>query len=119
MPETRLSRRWFALIGGLGLLTAAGCSLGQNSSAASSAASTPMPTTMDMSSTTSTAAGAATATVAPQKTARQLADEMDAHHEAGIKAFPAKTEGLGNQPLPPKIVGDAKVFDLTSSKVMW
>src|SRR3954469_24698530 len=27
------------------------------------------------------------------------ADEMDAMHEAGVKAFPAPTKGLGGQPL--------------------
>src|SRR5687768_2512655 len=31
------------------------------------------------------------------------ADKMDAMHEAGVKAFPAKTEGLGNQLLRPRI----------------
>src|SRR5688500_7806645 len=31
------------------------------------------------------------------------ADEMDKMHEAGVKAFPAKTEGLGGQPLAPRI----------------
>ena len=31
----------------------------------------------------------------PAPTPRQKADEMDAMHEAGVKAFPAKTDGLG------------------------
>ncbi|HEY2898510.1 MAG TPA: hypothetical protein VGJ12_15325, partial [Gemmatimonadaceae bacterium] len=38
------------------------------------------------------------------------ADKMDAMHEAGIKAFPAKTEGKGNQPLVPVMDGKTKVF---------
>lgn len=46
-------------------------------------------------------------------------EEMDRMHEAGIKAFPAKTEGLGGQLLAPRMEGDVKVFDLTCSKVMW
>ena len=52
-----------------------------------------------------TAAQAASAphdmTPAPQQPAGISADEMDAMHEAGVKAFVAgvKTEGLGNQPL--------------------
>ena len=33
----------------------------------------------------------------PPPTGQQKADEMDAMHEKGIKAFPAKTEGKGNQ----------------------
>jgi hypothetical protein len=28
---------------------------------------------------------------------REKADQMDAMHEKGVKAFPAKTEGQGNQ----------------------
>jgi FtsP/CotA-like multicopper oxidase with cupredoxin domain len=41
------------------------------------------------------------------------ADEMDAMHEAGIKAFPAETHGLGGQPLQFELDGDVKVFRLT------
>jgi FtsP/CotA-like multicopper oxidase with cupredoxin domain len=64
------------------------------------------------------AASAVTPTTAA-KTARQLADDMDAHHEAGVKAFPAKTQGLGNQELNFKLDGNTKVFDLTASKIKW
>src|SRR5262245_53920540 len=44
------------------------------------------------------------------------ADQMDAMHEAGIKAFLAgvKTEGQGNQPLQPRLDNGVKVFELTS-----
>ena len=47
------------------------------------------------------------------------ADKMDAMHEAGVKAFPAKTEGKGNQILQPRLDGDVKVFDLTCREVQW
>jgi manganese oxidase len=47
------------------------------------------------------------------------ADEMDRMHEAGIRAFPAKTEGKGNQVLAPRLDKNVKVFDLTASKVQW
>lgn len=40
-------------------------------------------------------------------------DEMDAYHEAGVKAFPAETAVMGNQPLEPTMDGDVKVFDIT------
>lgn len=50
---------------------------------------------------------------------RRRADEMDAHHEKGIKAFPAKTEGKGNQLMKPRMEGDIKVFDLTATVVQW
>ena len=49
------------------------------------------------------------------------ADEMDAMHETGIKAFLAgkETTSKGNQPLEPKMDGDVKVFELTSSVIQW
>ena len=47
------------------------------------------------------------------------AAQMDAHHEAGLKAFPAKTQGLGGQPLAYELDGDTKVFRLTAEKVKW
>ncbi|HKG95269.1 MAG TPA: multicopper oxidase domain-containing protein [Gemmatimonadaceae bacterium] len=57
--------------------------------------------------------------VTPAMKARQAADDMDRMHEAGVKAFPAKTEGKGNQPLAPKIVGGVKVFELTAKELQW
>src|SRR5687767_13699133 len=50
---------------------------------------------------------------------RTRADQMDAMHEKGVKAFPAKTEGKGNQVLAPRIVGGVKVFDITCKAVQW
>ena len=47
------------------------------------------------------------------------ADEMDRMHEAGIKAFPAKTKGKGNQLLAPTMVGGVKVYELTARKIQW
>jgi FtsP/CotA-like multicopper oxidase with cupredoxin domain len=51
--------------------------------------------------------------------AREKADRMDAMHEAGIKAFPAKTAGKGNQVMAPRMVGGVKVFELTCSELDW
>jgi FtsP/CotA-like multicopper oxidase with cupredoxin domain len=51
--------------------------------------------------------------------ARARADQMDAMHEKGIKAFPARTEGKGNQLLQPRMEGGVKVFDISCSKIMW
>ena len=66
---------------------------------------------------TPAAAGAQTAHEhgAPAAARRQpvtTADEMDAMHEAGVKAFPAPTAGLGGQPLAFTMDGDVKVFEL-------
>jgi FtsP/CotA-like multicopper oxidase with cupredoxin domain len=47
------------------------------------------------------------------------AEVMDKMHEAGIKAFPAKTAGKGNQPMPPRIEKGVKVFELTAEKIQW
>lgn len=65
------------------------------------------------------AAQAPTPATQPAKTPQQLADEMDAMHEAGVKAFPAKTEGQGNQVLRPEIRGGVKVFRITARVVQW
>ncbi|HEV8339978.1 MAG TPA: copper oxidase [bacterium] len=46
-------------------------------------------------------------------------EAMDRAHEARVKAFPAKTAGLGAQPIAPKIVGGVKVFELTARQIQW
>jgi FtsP/CotA-like multicopper oxidase with cupredoxin domain len=50
---------------------------------------------------------------------RARADQMDAMHEKGIKAFPAKTEGKGNQLFTPRLVNGVKVFDVTCKVMQW
>jgi FtsP/CotA-like multicopper oxidase with cupredoxin domain len=49
------------------------------------------------------------------------ADQMDAMHEAGVKAFVSgvPTAGKGNQLLEPTLDGDVKVYELTCSVVQW
>lgn len=64
-------------------------------------------------------AGGAAAAPAATRTAREIADEMDAMHEAGVKSFPAPSKGKGNQPLEPTIVNGVKVFELTASVIQW
>ena len=49
----------------------------------------------------------------------EAAEAMDKMHEAGIKAFPAKTEGKGNRILEPKIKNGVKIFELTAKKIRW
>ncbi len=65
------------------------------------------------------AAQAAAAPPPPEPTAQQKAAEMDAMHEKGVKAFPAKTEGKGNQPLEPRLEGGFKVYELTAEEIEW
>lgn len=47
------------------------------------------------------------------------ADAMDAMHEKGIKAFPAKTDKMGNQIMKPVMDKGVKVFELTARKMKW
>jgi len=70
-------------------------------------------------SSTPEKAAAATVPVAPTVSPRAAADAMDAMHEKGIKAFPAKTVGKGNQVLAPRIEKGVKVFDLTAREIKW
>jgi len=55
----------------------------------------------------------------PAQQAASAADAMDAMHEHGIKLFPAKTAGKGNQLLVPRLDHGVKVFELTASKIQW
>lgn len=50
---------------------------------------------------------------------RAAADAMDAMHEKGIKAFPARTAGKGNQLLQPRVEKGVKVFELTARELQW
>ena len=56
---------------------------------------------------------------APVLSVRDKADEMDAMHEKGIKSFPAKTEGKGNQIMEPRLDKGVKVFELTAEEIQW
>jgi len=47
--------------------------------------------------------------------AQQMADA----HKQSTEAFPAKTAGLGGQPLQPTMDGGVKVFNLTAKEVHW
>jgi manganese oxidase len=45
--------------------------------------------------------------------------EMDRMHEAGVKAFPAATQGKGNQLMQPRVENGVKVYDMTVRKMQW
>lgn len=63
--------------------------------------------------------GGSTAPNPAVPSAAARAEEMDKMHEAGIKAFPAKTAGKGNQLLAPRLDKGVKVFELTAKKIKW
>ena len=50
---------------------------------------------------------------------RANADKMDAMHEKGVKAFPAKTEGKGNQLMQPRVENGVKVYEITARELQW
>jgi manganese oxidase len=108
MLKNLVSRRGFlkgASLGvGLPVLGSVLTACGGTSTQAASQAATPM---SDM-------------TPAPQP-AGMTADEMDAMHEAGVKAFVAgvKTAGQGNQPLQPKVENGVKIFELNCKAMQW
>lgn len=55
-----------------------------------------------------------------QHAAEMTPEEMVAGHEAGVAAFPAVTEAMGNQPLEPVIGADGvKEFRLTAEQIEW
>jgi len=58
-------------------------------------------------------------TTSSNQQATMTPEDMDAMHEAGVKAFPAATQGLGGQPLEFTMDGDTKVFKLTASEFQW
>ncbi len=45
--------------------------------------------------------------------------DIDMEHERAVRAFPAKTEGVGAQPLTPRVENGVKVFDLEAKVVQW
>ena len=55
----------------------------------------------------------------PTVEAGMTADQMDEMHEAGVKAFPQATAGLGGQPLEPIMDGDTKVYNLIAEVIQW
>ena len=65
------------------------------------------------------AAGTSGATGATGSNAGMSTQEMLDGHRAGVEAFPAETEGLGNQQLAPTIEDGVKVFELTAQELRW
>jgi FtsP/CotA-like multicopper oxidase with cupredoxin domain len=109
----RTSRRGFLREGGIAALTAGVATACKPTSANQSPAQQ-----------TKAGAGATGGTMGANDTASgaaalSSADAMDAMHEKGIKAFPAKTAGMGNQIIQPKLDQGVKVYELTATKMQW
>ncbi|AHG89456.1 multicopper oxidase type 3 [Gemmatirosa kalamazoonensis] len=123
-PTPLSSRRAFLKKGALGALAASALSACKDEpKVAQAAPPTPAPTNHDGMAGMAPAAPAPNAPPAAAMLSlaekRRRADEMDAMHEKGIKAFPAKTQGKGNQLMKPRMDGGVKVFELTASVMKW
>jgi FtsP/CotA-like multicopper oxidase with cupredoxin domain len=117
--DTTTSRRRFLRNGGIAAL-AAGIGTACKPAAARSVAAVAGQKTLaqtggTMGANDTVAAGSAAAAAS----ATAAADAMDAMHEKGIKAFPAKTAGVGNQLLEPVMSKGVKVFEITAKKIQW
>ncbi|MEO8561787.1 MAG: copper oxidase [bacterium] len=118
LAETPTSRRAF-------LRTASLTAVGAGALAACGKAGQPTvdAQTTPAATTPTPAAGATGGTMGAHDTvtgaAASASDTMDALHEKGIKAFPAKTAGEGNVLMVPKVVNGVKVFELTAREMQW
>lgn len=110
------SRRAFLRTGTLAAVSAAALAACKDNPSVA-AQTPPKPATPNDSDHSGGAMAAHPAT--PATTVAASADAMDAMHEAGIKKFPAKTAGKGNVPLAPRMDGNVKVFELTTSEIDW
>jgi manganese oxidase len=114
MPDNRTSRRDFlqkSALSAIALGTIAACAKDEASAAQQGNAAAP--------SSGGTMGAHETAPATAAATAAARAEEMDAMHEKGIKAFPAKTATWGNQLLAPRVDKGVKVYDLTAKVVRW
>jgi manganese oxidase len=122
--ETVASRRRFLRTAAVGLAVPAALAACNNEDAPNRPANTP-PTNAKADgkaaadSDHSGGTNAPHPAAAPATNVKQAADEMDRMHEAGIKSFPAKTEGKGNQVLEPRVENGVKVYNLSCDKVQW
>jgi manganese oxidase len=120
------SRRAFLRASALGLAVplagAAVAACGTGDGGAAGAAATNDPQTNQHGNSTADSNHTGGTMGAHPKTPQEIraaADAMDAHHEAGIKAFPAKTEKMGNQLLQPRMENGVKVYEITASRMQW
>ena len=119
---TATSRRAFlrtASISAVGAGVLAACSKSSGSAQTTAAGNASAPSTGTAAGATGGTMGAHDTVQGATATATARAEQMDAMHEKGVKAFPAKTEGKGNQLLQPRVEKGVKIYDLTAKVVQW
>ena len=123
LTEAPTSRRAFLRSASLtavgGAIVACGTGAGQATAEKSGVAATATPAASTAHPAQSGGTMGAHDTAKPLAGTLSAAEQMDAMHEKGVKAFPAKTAVHGNQLLEPKLVGGVKVFELTASEMQW
>ena len=123
LTEAPTSRRAFLRSASLtavgGAIVACGTGAGQATAEKSGVAATATPAANTAHPAQSGGTMGAHDTAKPLAGTLSAAEQMDAMHEKGVKAFPAKTAVHGNQLLEPKLVGGVKVFELTASEMQW
>ncbi|HET9441012.1 MAG TPA: multicopper oxidase domain-containing protein, partial [Longimicrobiales bacterium] len=114
------SRRSFLRTAAIGIAVPAALASCKNDDAPNRPANTPPDTTKaGNAAPDSDHSGGTNAAHPVTAGSNAAADEMDRMHEAGVKAFPARTEGKGNQILQPRLENGVKVYELTCKKVQW
>jgi manganese oxidase len=123
LTEAPTSRRAFLRSASLtavgGALVACGTSAGQGGTAEKTGATATPATNAPAHPAQTGGTMGAHDTAKPLAGTLSAADQMDAMHEKGVKAFPAKTAVHGNQLLEPKLVDGVKVYELTASEMQW
>ena len=115
-PSGRLARR--ALLGGVALVTVgglAGAALGASGKHVPLQASVVPPAAPPVRPA---ASPSPTPTARPAASAAPHPDH-EAAAQAAVKAFPAKTQGTGLQPLAGTVVNGVREFELTCSEIDW
>ena len=117
--EARTSRRRFLREGSIAALTAGVATACKPSSPKAPVTQQATPTATGATGGTMGAHDTVSGAASASASALANADAMDAMHEKGMKAFPAKTTGMGNQLMEPKVDKGVKVFELTAKKTRW
>ena len=120
IPAAARSRRDFLRFSALGLaVPVVGTALAACGEKEAASAAAPAQPARTAHADSDASGGSTAAHPATPVDPRAAAEEMDRHHEAGIRAFPAATRGKGNQIMEPRLESGVKVFEVTAAKLQW
>ena len=116
-PSATLARR--TLLGALGIATVGGLTAGVLGLTGRAAGPAKSALTSGAASATPTHDASHSVVANATSTPAATHVDHDAQAEAAVKAFPAKTQGIGLQELPSTVVNGTREFDLTCDQVKW